>query len=305
MRKFVFKSSVFIAACVLFYILMLARTERYTRNCEYYPFSTMNDMLDGEINADLLVLGSSRAWVQYNTRILDSMLGLNSYNLGFNAQMIVPELQWYNIYREYNERPKYIVLDVFWNTLYGNYRVSVVDAYKPYLLHRTVRDKAWANNSIRLFPIPQPKDIDKIMYFVGNIKTHKGYCRHDWKWDGSELNKLESLDTVKFLTHENTKSLLESFIIQCNREGINLILIHSPFYIEGQQMVVGQEEGKTMFKEMAERHKVPFLDYTNDPICFDTTYFYNAMHLNGIGSDVFTAKLAHDLDSLRIIPKRR
>lgn len=48
-----------------------------------------------------------------------------------------------------------------------------------------------------------------------------------------------------------------------------------------------------------------FLDYTNDPICYDTAYFYNAMHLNARGANLFTEKLAHDIDSLNLIPARK
>ena len=61
----------------------------------------------------------------------------------------------------------------------------------------------------------------------------------------------------------------------------------------------------TMFQNIADRNNIPFLDYSNDPICYDTSYFYNAMHLNARGADIFTAKLAHDLDSLNIIPARK
>ena len=36
-------------------------------------------------------------------------------------------------------------------------------------------------------------------------------------------------------------------------------------------------------------------------ICYDTTYFYNAMHLNKIGAEIFSDTLANDIKRLGII----
>ena len=37
-------------------------------------FSEWNDIYDGKINADMLILGSSKAWVQFSPLILDTAL---------------------------------------------------------------------------------------------------------------------------------------------------------------------------------------------------------------------------------------
>lgn len=59
-----------------------------------------------------------------------------------------------------------------------------------------------------------------------------------------------------------------------------------------------------LYREIADRNSFPFLDYSNDPICYDTLNFYNAMHLNARGANLFSAELAHDLNSLGFIPAR-
>ncbi|GHV09600.1 hypothetical protein FACS1894162_0470 [Bacteroidia bacterium] len=50
-----------------------------------------------------------------------------------------------------------------------------------------------------------------------------------------------------------------------------------------------------VYHGFAEKYDIPFLDYTHDPICYDTTYFYNAMHLNKKGAELFSLKLANDI----------
>ena len=56
------------------------------------------------IDADLLVMGSSRAWVQYNPHIMDSMLSINSYNLGLNGSHVKRQIVKYEVYRHYQRK---------------------------------------------------------------------------------------------------------------------------------------------------------------------------------------------------------
>ena len=58
-----------------------------------------------------------------------------------------------------------------------------------------------------------------------------------------------------------------------------------------------------MYYDLSMRYELPMLDYSNCYLSQDTTYFYNATHLNKTGSDLFSAQLAYDLDSLGIILK--
>ena len=68
-----------------------------------------------------------------------------------------------------------------------------------------------------------------------------------------------------------------------------------------------KERGAGMSKRVRNKDKydIPILDYTYMDICYDTTYFYNAMHLNALGADLFSEKLAHDLASQGFIPSRQ
>ena len=46
---------------------------------------------------------------------------------------------------------------------------------------------------------------------------------------------------------------------------------------------------------------IPILDYTHMSLCEDTSYFYNAMHLNKKGSDIFSDSLANDIKKMGIL----
>jgi len=49
-------------------------------------------------------------------------------------------------------------------------------------------------------------------------------------------------------------------------------------------------------------NNVSYFDFSNDVMCQDTVYFHDESHLNRIGADFFSQKLAQALDSLEILP---
>jgi hypothetical protein len=57
-------------------------------------------------------------------------------------------------------------------------------------------------------------------------------------------------------------------------------------------------------QRIAREQGVPFLDYSDHPISHDRANFYNASHLNRMGSEGFSRVLAHDLGRLGIIRRR-
>lgn len=115
---------------------------------------------------------------------------------------------------------------------------------------------------------------------------------------------MEKTDLVLYNAEKEAIAYLDNFIKKEQNDSITIILIISPFYRKSFKKIINYEYMMTMFQNIADRNNIPFLDYTNDPICYDTSYFYNSMHLNARGADIFSTKLSHDLDLLIIIPAR-
>lgn len=309
MRKFLVKNIIIIIIILIpFYIADYYKTKEYRSN-NYYPFSTWNDIVDGKINSDLLILGSSRAWVQYNPMILDSLLNVSSYNLGCDGELLYPELQCYEITRAYNPAPKYVLLDIFFNSLTVELTTPRCKfIYTPYIykpkFRKIVRKNANLSIPYLFFPYYRYNECsgDKMVFMDPAEKPIKGFSPKEAKWDGKNMQRL---DTVQYYRETKAISLLEDFLKKSKKDNVSIILIHSPFERRGFEKIQDHEEMINLFRSIAERNGVPFLDYTEDPICYDTLNFYNAMHLNAHGADLFSLKLAHDLDSLGLIPARK
>lgn len=308
MKKFIVKIALIaIAICIPLYVADYILAKKL-RSQDYYPFSTWDDIIEGRLDSDMWILGSSRTWVQYNPKILDSILNVNSYNLGCNAEMIRPELQCCDIALSYNPRPKYILLDLFCNSLTMELTSRCRYYYIPYIYKYKVRKNIRNNENISIpylyFPTYRFVECKggEILFTEPSTKPTKGYAPKDVLWDGSNM---QNIDTVKYACEPDAIVLLEQFLKNCKQKGISVILIHSPFYREGFEKIQNSDEMLNLFSSIAVCNNVPFLDYTNDSICYDTVLFYNAMHLNSRGADIFSVKLAHDLDSLGLIPARQ
>ena len=308
MKRFIVK--VLLISTSVFIPLIIAdiiKTKDY-RSREYYPFNTMSYIVDGHLDSDLWILGSSRAWVQYNPRILDSILNVDSYVFGFNAQSLFLELQYYKIARIYNPKPRFLILDIFFSSLTMEEAPISRYFFMPYVNNYKVRNIV--KNNVILSPaylfMPYyryftEKDNDR-WYENPAGYEYKGFEAKPFHWSGDDMN---SLDTVHYKCELEAIELLNDFLTECRRDRIRVILVHSPFYYEGFKKIHNHEQMMALFRDIANKHNVPFIDYTTSPICIDTANFYNAMHLNAQGADLFSTQLAHDLDSMGLITSNR
>lgn len=274
------------------------------------PFANWNDIYQTDIQSDVLILGSSRAYVQFDPRILDSALHINSYNLGSNGRAVETQIAKYKVFRHYQKKPKLILYEVHAGTLQpsNNYdRIQFTPyLYDPYLWD-LVHEKEKFNWADRFIPCwrylnyqVSVKNImkDKSSYQDPSQYAYKGFVSYDKKWDGTALAKRESISWCR-----DTASIrmLDEFLLQCKQENIQVVLVMAPYYIGATNKVVGMGEMKKMYEELGKKYGFPLLDYTYDELCQSTQYFYNANHLNRTGARLFSEELSHDLDSLGVI----
>ena len=135
-----------------------------------------------------------------------------------------------------------------------------------------------------------------------NIKNNseriKGYIGVEQEWN-DDLEKAKSeVDYLEIKIDTIIVKLFEQFINECNDNGIKLILIYSPEQMEGQNFIKNRKEIISKYQYLANKYKIPFIDYSNDELCNQKQFFYNAEHLNKKGSELFTKKLIVDIKPL-------
>jgi lysophospholipase L1-like esterase len=125
----------------------------------------------------------------------------------------------------------------------------------------------------------------------------KGYLGNDKKLDGSRIPETE----IDYNKDTTALSLFGEYLLKAKSENIKVIFVYAPFHIRAMRKIKNVDKMFLMFDSIAKKYDIPILNYTYDSISYDTTYFYNAMHLNKKGAELFSAKLARDIDSLVIL----
>lgn len=311
MKKFLLH----IGTCVIVvYLIFLGIDTLITNNLHHSDarmFRNWNEVFYDSTNYDLLISGSSRAWVFYNPMILDSILNVNSYNLGLDGHGITTQVARYHAYRTTHPKPKcvvqtidfftlqssnkfereqflpYMMFDGLYDEIHEEEGYTYIDKYVPFVRYIGYRDVIFESLGL-------PNDI------VRYSNLYKGFATSEACWDPSIPY---TTDSLVFTCEERPKEIFEAFLRELREDSIEVVLIYGPIYRGNMYNGPSGQEQKmyAYFEDCAERYGCFILNYLWDDICASTEYFYNATHVNAKGSRIVSEKLAHDLDSLKVL----
>ena len=276
-------------------------------------YKEWNAIIHDSIDADLLVMGSSTAWVHYDPHIMDSILSLNSYNLGINASNVKRQIVRVEVYRHYQKKKPSLLIMNF--CCIGNWFLDngvSREQYFPYLVNpfmrKLIKEQEYFSKGelyVPMYRYAGASDVVRNAFGEDNSVTRKKECWYKgyyWgmppEWDGS---KLAEIDTLRFDPNQEVVDRFDSFLSELRKDGINVVFVTSPMYMEATNKIVNLSEFYDFRNHFSEKYGIPVLDYLCDSLFYDTAYFYNATHLNKTGAELFTTKLCHDLDSLGIL----
>lgn len=303
MKKFLIHSVVFAAILWVFAIIADIYVSNNLRYSKERKYTAWNGIYNDTTYYDLVINGSSRAWVQYDPHILDSILHLNTYNLGIDGSAINRQIIKYHKYCELHGQPKYLLqnIDIFTMARTFGYEREQFFPYFFYdkdLLHKADKYEHFTLLE-KYIPYYRYIGIDLHDWDAG---LYKGYCGQDKAWDGSMFSQM---DTVQVSSDSSMLRLFDDFLTEQAHLGTRVILVYSPIYHGVIDKCPDTGKMYTMYDSLAIKHHLSILNYIEMPLCYDTAYFYNATHLNRQGAEIFTTRLAQDLDSMGIADSYR
>lgn len=288
---------------------------RYLSLSKYYSGGetlVWNDIYSGNINSELVIYGSSRAWVQFSPKIIEDSIHISAYNLGIDGHNFLMQYYRHQELLKFNKQPKYIILSVDIFTLQKKDELYNYQQFLPYLLWNKDAfqyTSSYVGFSLFDYYIPLYRYIGESTAIKASLRSLlnfknsnpsriQGYrgIKKDWN---SDLAKAKS-NTKYYQVNvdSNAIRIFENFIIECNKKKINLLLVYAPEYIEGQAFVENRNEIITIFEHFANKYNLEFINYSNDPLSSQKYLFYNSLHLNKQGAELFTNKLINDIKSL-------
>mgnify|MGYP003739755267 CR=1 FL=1 len=245
------------------------------------------------INADLVLLGSSRCWAHFDPRFFEKTYHLKAVNIGMNGHSELPAsiLRLKN-YLEKNKAPKFAILSFDPATVPGNFE------HNNNFINK--------NNYARFAFLPTKENTDLIDYFKFN--TYERYVplyalfKYQLLQDavtlkntalfseGFELNN-ERWDTIKnpisgamkehFVKTSQIPLLLQQLSMLktlCQKNNIQLLCIQTPAYKSCYDPMAFQKSA-TICKQLG----IPFIDANTIAIRSAISNFYNETHLNKTG----------------------
>ena len=318
MKRFIAR---FFAYAVLFYVVLVTLNycvDRGMLNSDFGNLKEWREILNGRAEADVLIQGSSRAWVQYDTYLIDSLLETNSYNLGMDgAPFDIQYLRW-KTWIDRHPKPRMIIQNVDLDLLDASEQVFQKYQYLPFIADDSFR-KLLAEQDIlttadRIFPFTvymgQPQAIRIGLESSLNLNRYpstkyKGFEAHDAGFDGSKLALLKQQPKREWVVDDRQLALFRQFIAGCKARGIELVLVYAPVYHELDEVVADFNASRTLFAELAQQYDLAFLDYSMTDMSNDQRYFYNTTHLNKRGATEFSRRLAENLKKVSSTFKER
>lgn len=316
MRKFIKKIALFILPlALLMYPVDLLLSNLLRRSSGFLgEMEVWNDIYWSNINCEIAVYGSSRAYVNFNPNILRDSLAHSVYNFGIEGLNFRIQYFRHLEYLKNNSPPKIIIHSVDIFNLFANDELYNQDQFLPYMLwnwdlYHSIRSLKGFNFYDHTIPIVRYNGkiplIQKSISEFKNSYRNSGYKSHDWKWNEDFDQAVETLGNYSFDVDPELKRLFLNFLLECKAKEIEVVMVYAPIHIYGQQFIHGFEANVEFYREIARKNQLIFLDYTKDSLCYNRSYFYNSTHLNSIGADLFSKKMAHDLKQILDLPEKK
>ena len=261
-------------------------------------------------NFDLLVIGSSRAECQFYTPLIDSALGLTSFNIGMIGSLMPLTRATLEAYLVNSKAPKYVVLNIDLHSFSDNPdTVYSFPRYFAFLENEKLYEglKAYDKRFVYFKYLP----FYSMPFYASRClnSSLRGWTGIQGKYDANYVkgfaphpqnDKLGDMDTmtIPVFSHDAPAFIwaeLAKIYSICKQNNIKLILVVSPLFHRWQEKVTNYSDNLLYFRSFAKTHNLIFLDYSNHPIRMNKELYADPAHLNKEGAILFTRYFCAEL----------
>lgn len=313
MKLFLTKIAIFAFAAYLIALGLDYMISRGLANSSGHPHQAWKEIRSGNYASDVVIMGTSRALEHYDPRVIDSITGLQSYNLGMGGYGINVQLMKCYYYCNYNPKPKYVIYDVdqlllsimkvphqhqseqflplFYDGAIRNDLMSVgyswLDAYIPMTRYWGYQIQS-KRGLLEYFDIKHYCD----------YPSYRGHMPDPDLWDASRLRFPDSISSP---VDDDAKTMFMNFVQECKETDVQLIFVTSPVYYRYVDMSLEWNNYIAWYDSIAQSNDIPYLNYMDNSICRDSTMFNAGVHLTPKGTKIWSEILSNDLVNQQII----
>lgn len=273
------------------------------KTSNYREISKWNEVIEGGIDAQILIVGSSRALVHFDCEYIQKATGKTCYNLGFDGTTFPLQKLMLELYLSGNTVPENIIWSLDYHMFseapdYYGFEQLVPYQENPYVskmlsLHQTP-DYQFEIPVFRYSYNPKMKLIG-LYSFLGKYQRDPilkyGYRKQDKKWDGTfEEFKQNNPNGHSVNFEPRIFDQFLNFSEKLKKKSVVAWVI-SPYYFDAKKMIVNHKELELNFKQEALNLGIQFIDLSSTAISNSTENFYNGTHLSTRGVREFMSAL--------------
>lgn len=311
MKKFIKKVGLFVLFGVLMSYpldLLISSYLKIDRTYVEEEYITWNYIFDSVITEDIYIYGSSKAKVQVDPIFLEQKLGVTAYNFGIDGHTFQLQYMRHRMLFKQKHRPRYILYSLGPLTMCKRGNLYNKEQFLPYMLYnKEMYDytSGFEGFDIYDYYIPLVRYGSNFYAFrrvFGNMffydesagNTIKGYRSvHEGFTDIAQENNIH-----KATVDSGLISQFDHFLTECSDAGVKVVFLYAPESLKGQHYIENRDEVLSLYRWFSSKYKIPFLNYSNHPICSDYQYFYDPFHLNASGVDAYMDDLVRDLNKV-------
>lgn len=262
-----------------------------------------------EVEAPVVIVGSSRASHHYVTQIIEDSLGMDAYNVGrngcyFNYNVCVIN----SILDRYT--PEIIIWENSSSYLYENSDDPLENMYPYYKKNPWVTQVVNAETEwdVRIYLMSNLYRYNSVIHRIvlrwiekNNLESdvRKGYeplTPRRWIAEKAVKKKSDALHNIDKFKIEMLRKIFE----RTQWGGVKLIYVESPIFSDNQTAVLSGADNEV--KKMALEYGVCYVDNRNlDVFVGYSEYFNDRTHLNSIGAETYTKTFIGQLRNKRIL----
>ncbi|MFH6994844.1 hypothetical protein [Flavobacterium sp. FlaQc-48] len=307
---------VVITLIIAFFIQYLS--DRGFRNLKNSQYNDWQNIVEGKINSDIIINGSSRGFVGYNPVIIGNKLHLTCFNLSFNAGGYNLQQAKFDIYLKSNKPPKLIIQNIDLAHFQKNTELPDEWQFYPIIYNKSIDSLLMKFDEnityLKVFPLLKYNQNFKLLEegIVANFsnsvkknsKTILGYCPQDrlFKVDYHNLKKFSNID-VKAKNELEIERLHEMFNFYNSRldKNAKMVFIWMPEYklrltksfdLKRASIVEELNLIQKKYKNFI------FIDMAYDEMSNHSEYYYDTFHLNEVGSTIFSKKISIKINTI-------
>jgi hypothetical protein len=298
----------FLTAAVIQYF-----SDKGLRNLKNSIYNDWQNIIEGKINSDILIMGSSRGFVCYNSKVIEDKLKLKTFNISYNAAGYKLQQSKFDIYLKNNIKPKIIIQNIDLAHFNENRVLPEEFQFIPFLNNEYINDLVIPYdrkyNCFRYIPLLKYNQNLNLLkngiyanFWDFNVEyetTYAGYSPQQriFKVDSHNLKKLKKMSEDGLDINEYRRIFLRIVEFYNARfdGSTKIIFVWAPehslrlnkIYDLARNPLINELESI-----QRDNKNIYFINMSHDEISNHDNYFYDTFHLNKRGSQIFSKNLS-------------